>query len=852
MNKFNLTFSGEILPGESSDQVKLRFAEMFSIDDPARLERFFSGEPVILRRNLERKEAAEQYQELRNVGVVAELVKVTTQQAAEAVVTPAVSASKTKPKTTRRKTKKRAKEVQLTLPLDDATQATPQQQVDTAARQEAELDNQKEEKRQRAAAKRKARREEKKRAQAEAQKRAQEQARLRAEQEARKQAELQVKEAQAKAEAQREQDEAQRAAATATATAKKAKENKQRAATTSRQASAESTPVPALTVATKRTKTAVKSSLELPQRHIVSSTGAHTVNAGRRQPDEPNLYTLQAFRNSATVRNRTQRANTLARKGLLLATAACIGLLLTSIVPITQPPDAAPIGIQAVAVDAQLRPAVLAGPWLALHDRAGVETQTLSLSELGVTRLGPTLLYSERGDLLASGSQAQPGARDNGEQQLLRCDTQGGGCKPLPVPLPSGALEAVVENPVDGALLFIDRQSQSLQKADASGEILASAPINLPDNPTLALDSGLLLMNSPDAPAISVFRYDDMAFGKQLDEILLLPPPAIAAQQTVVHDFVRAGDSWWVIMKNAESAEAGLYRFDSQWNYVGQAEVQVPDSAFMASWGERVLLPSYTTLSLQRFSAIGERETPFDPAGLQALAQAATDNSALLALARRAAMALFLLLLVGGALIAWLQRARSLVYSTQRERGAPPIDDLAPGLRWISPSHRRKPALRRIALGYALLCGAAIASGISQEVSAWQLAAIIIALSGPAVTLLLISRAAMSHIAVNEQTLLLVDHRGVYHLGAGSQIAYRGNFILLDDIVVHRGNALLPGFEQQQLGKYVEPRVSGGVRVDRKTLLVKLVEAGHPFARGALISLACAGVGIAIWLTGGL
>ena len=34
MNKFNLTFSGEILTGKDPDQVKQRFAKMFAIDDP--------------------------------------------------------------------------------------------------------------------------------------------------------------------------------------------------------------------------------------------------------------------------------------------------------------------------------------------------------------------------------------------------------------------------------------------------------------------------------------------------------------------------------------------------------------------------------------------------------------------------------------------------------------------------------------------------------------------------------------------------------------------------------------------------------------------------------------------------
>jgi hypothetical protein len=36
VNKFNLTFWGEILPGKDPQQVKLRFAKLFGIDDPER------------------------------------------------------------------------------------------------------------------------------------------------------------------------------------------------------------------------------------------------------------------------------------------------------------------------------------------------------------------------------------------------------------------------------------------------------------------------------------------------------------------------------------------------------------------------------------------------------------------------------------------------------------------------------------------------------------------------------------------------------------------------------------------------------------------------------------------------
>ena len=76
MSRFNLTFWGEILPGQDPEKVRARFAKLLDIRDAGRLEHFFSGETVILRRNIELKVAAEYYSKLRKLGVESALVKV--------------------------------------------------------------------------------------------------------------------------------------------------------------------------------------------------------------------------------------------------------------------------------------------------------------------------------------------------------------------------------------------------------------------------------------------------------------------------------------------------------------------------------------------------------------------------------------------------------------------------------------------------------------------------------------------------------------------------------------------------------------------------------------------------------
>lgn len=60
--KYRLIFRGEILEGQHRAVVKRRLMELLKLD-PARLEKLFSGEPVVLKRDADRKTAA-RYQAL--------------------------------------------------------------------------------------------------------------------------------------------------------------------------------------------------------------------------------------------------------------------------------------------------------------------------------------------------------------------------------------------------------------------------------------------------------------------------------------------------------------------------------------------------------------------------------------------------------------------------------------------------------------------------------------------------------------------------------------------------------------------------------------------------------------------
>jgi uncharacterized membrane protein len=194
------------------------------------------------------------------------------------------------------------------------------------------------------------------------------------------------------------------------------------------------------------------------------------------------------------------------------------------------------------------------------------------------------------------------------------------------------------------------------------------------------------------------------------------------------------------------------------------------------------------------------------------------------------------------AAIAWgagfLYRARSMVYKTCKERGAEPVDELADAIAWIDLATDRVKRLHRTTVSYAILVVALILLAVGLGVSVIQLSSLLLALAGPAVALALLHQADTGHIGIVNEQLLLVDHSGMYHLGGGSRIQFRGRFLIIDDVAVFAGTRLLPVFAPKQLLDQVLPLARAGVRVDRRIVMVKLLQSRHPLALGVIAILA--------------
>jgi len=601
-------------------------------------------------------------------------------------------------------------------------------------------------------------------------------------------------------------------------------------------------------------RSGVRTRLQLPRRQRSADPGS---GHRRRQPGEPNLYSLRPFRNTPAIQARAAQARQAGRIGYGAALAALAGLLLVAGLSLGLRAPQRLAGPEAVTVDAGGRLLLLAGGQLLLHDRAGVAERSLPLPELGVVSLQPPLAFDAGRQLLARGVLQSPEGAATGVEgttRLLRCDLESNRCTPFTTTLDGGGITALAVHPLDGTVFATDGTDGTLFRFSPDGELLAQAPLALPERPALWLDGGLLLMNSAAGPAISVFRYESDAFGQQLDEILLLPEGAVEAGRERVGDFLRDDEgNWWVTLFNPATGSAGVYRFDGQWQPLGELELKDGSGPRqLVRWGPRVLVNDPRQTGIQRFNASGTPEAPFASTLLQERLAGEQRRADLRAFAWQGALAVFLLLAVTGGFLGWLNRQRSRVYDNFPSRGADPLDELADQIQWVPATPDRALRLRRTGFWLAGLSLGLLAIALGLGLDAVQLGALLLGLAGPWTGLLLLQRIPPGHIGTLPNRLLLVDHSGMYHLGGGERIRYRGRFLMIDDVVVFTGTSVLPAFDPARLQAQLAPLRETGARADWRVLLVRLLQSGHPVVFAAAASLASLGAALAVFALHGM
>lgn len=477
---------------------------------------------------------------------------------------------------------------------------------------------------------------------------------------------------------------------------------------------------------------------------------------------------------------------------------------------------------------------ILAGDQLLIHDRSGVASESIEASALGLEKLTGPLKYTARGTIILQG-RAKDGVSET--PTLWQCEIATKSCTPFKTEVQPITPSNLRVHELNGDLFIADAPAGKLLKLSAGGDLKSTIDRPLPDQPVLRLDSGLLFVNSKEGPAISVLRYEDQAFGQQLDEILLLPPPALEREQTRVGDFTSNGSHWWVSLYNPGTGDSGLYLFDREWSYIGQLDRgEILQPGQLVNWGRKVLLFSQHQSEIRRYGEKGEEEAVLQSELLEKMIADQASETQLVDLAWHASLLIALAIALCGFAYAYWYSIRALVYKNRPTLGAEPLDDIADQIHWVDSAAARSEQLRHASIACAVLAIAGLVTLIGLGVSVLHLVAAMIALCGPFASLQLMLRSDPEHLGVRNEQLVVVDYRQMYHLAIGHRIHYRGPFVMIDDIVIFTGTLLLPALDRSQLKELAEPLIHAGIRVDRKTVLVKLMESHHPVARAAQIT----------------
>ena len=498
----------------------------------------------------------------------------------------------------------------------------------------------------------------------------------------------------------------------------------------------------------------------------------------------PNLYTLRPYQVGAAQRQRLARAAQLQQAGTAVAVAAVIALaLLTAGLRALPPPAAVPALVSAASHHGG---ELMLGTreFLLRYDRSGAEQDLLSLSQLGFTGRLRGLLWEGPQTLLLLG-ETKP------EGNLYRCQIAERQCRLLADESGPLQADAVAVIAASGQLIVADSGRSQLSLHSVLGHRLASAERALPAAPVLRAQDGLLLVNSTEGPGISVLRYEAESFAQQLDEILLLPPTALEAGLGSVRDFAWSGEQWWATLQNPDTGAAGMFRFDTLWNVLGTVALPpTEEPGALVPWGTRMLVLDGERGQLLRFSAEGEPGIALASPYLQTMASARTEALTLRELLGKFATVLLALLSLAASLFTLWQRQRQRVFAADRQRSAPPLGSRASDIFWLPQRPRRLPSLpARLGL-------------------------------------------RQNHLGVLGKQLILVDHRGVYHVGNGIHLQQHPLFLKAEDVIVYTGSGRRAF--TADAWPLVQPTLTAAGKADTAAVVVTLLESGHPLALAAV------------------
>jgi hypothetical protein len=577
-----------------------------------------------------------------------------------------------------------------------------------------------------------------------------------------------------------------------------------------------------------------------PPEDETTTRPGETPSPRRRQPGAPNIFGLQLSERAGHDVYPEKVSQTLLKAPLIAAALVMLAFILVGLRFWGQAQPAPIEGLGYASVDPAQQVLVQAGEQLIFHDRAGNLLQQRSLSEFNMVAHTP-FGFIANGDLLlfrhkevAEESRWQiPGLAQEVETRMsfARCSSVPTNCTEL---LPDVGPATFTVDTRNDVIFLADAGNNTLTKLNGAGMILAARKLELSAPMHLRLQEGILYLTQAGSDSVIVLKPDDQGFGRELDRIPLAVEQASQSGHIYAGDLAWMNEHWWVIMQSRDGATSALYQFDARWKYV--APLPLPAGAHplhLTPWDTRILVTDQQKKTIYRLDATARAERDF---ASESIAASLTAQHSEFSLSRGLQGMILLILFVGSAALlafgVW-QSLRGKVYIPPADQDEKGFDINSSDIYWLDPDPKAPGRMRTLGYGMVAFALLVLITAFVAQLSVWILLAITAIFAGLGGLYFAMVRAASCHLGTLDGQLILVDHTNTYRVGQDSKIQYYNNYVMIDDVIIYLGNRVVHQFATTPLQQTFTPLVNRGIKVDRTTLRVKLIQSRHPMWLGS-------------------
>ncbi|MCZ6828368.1 MAG: hypothetical protein O7F73_02045, partial [Gammaproteobacteria bacterium] len=317
----------------------------------------------------------------------------------------------------------------------------------------------------------------------------------------------------------------------------------------------------------------------------------------KRQPGAPNMFDLRQSDHSMRAAKGAESSAVLTKAPMIAAAIALLAFILVGARFWSQSQVETAQGLGLVAVDPRQQPVIQSGDQLLLHDRAGLSTYRVPLADIDVqSALG--FDFFSNGDLVILQALPTAGLPDwlagllgqelQAGNSLLRCALKKRHCSTLASGI--GPADFFVDRR-NNEIYLADAGADQLQKLDASGQVLASKPLELSAPLHLRFQEGILYLTQAGSDSVTILKPDERDFGLRLDQVALSVDGASQTGHIFPADLLYMNERWWAIMQSRDGRTAGLYLFTPRWDF--DRIIPLPPAALptaLTQWANKVLV----------------------------------------------------------------------------------------------------------------------------------------------------------------------------------------------------------------------------------------------------------------------